>query len=568
MDRRHDKHLRRERRKARQHRPGRPGPSPEAGLAELTPGLDEGPAEFLADCSNLWWLSTMEVEGPDTDQLVEMLIALPGRRSTAILTAFQSFATNQLQQRRIARVLADRHQVLPDWLIAHSEVRPVRTARQTEPYGDGDQYWIELAWPTGHTLSIGALVDAAWGLAFKDLILVPESIAAVEAMVSSPEAALLDGSGDPADMTQDYMTFEPIDAADVKAQITDALERSESFESTVETDMWPRMSPLLGWALGMLPEGGQGLPTYDLGAPQTRRIVEDFQASGEAPVDVEASVVEMWTHMFVQYSSQLDGDVHRWSPWKIEYLLTEWWRDVFPFSLDSMVDVPTVLAAFVRWSARQRPIPEPLLDVLLETIDRFEPAFLEWLGDAPDADDDGFSYDRNWLLDRAGGAQALPGLDAVPLPDEDFDEAGISADVLPAVRTALAGFEQELGSHGWAEAVELRTAGRRFLRQLALAAPEILLRRSSPGSNACTLAHVIYSLNWRMGKDGVVSRDLCRTFGLTSYPASRATAFRQAVTGHPYQGAAEFLTSPTRTTIIRYRDVLDGLWREEPPTDE
>ena len=160
MDRRREKRQRRahrqtNRRSVPHHRP--PASQDEA-LRGLAMGLDEShPLRFLAHVSTLWAAlsrsDTRERSGPDAAEFVQSMIEVPAPQTTALLIVLRAYANDELLERRIGRELANRTHGVPSWLATLDQVEVVRLARQTEPLGDGDQYWFEVAWPDGTALN-------------------------------------------------------------------------------------------------------------------------------------------------------------------------------------------------------------------------------------------------------------------------------------------------------------------------------------------------------------------------------------------------------------------------------
>lgn len=215
------------------------------------------------------------------------------------------------------------------------------------------------------------------------------------------------------------------------------------------------------------------------------------------------------------------GDPLRWSPTKIEFLLLDWWHRKVVQSEDADRELPRILRAFVRWSGQQKGVPARFVDQNLAAIDAFEPAFLADIGTPRrntaaelarlvagipgDVDDDAYDEDEDLsgsllavLADRVGGWDVLDDLAATPLPDEPLDVDGVDPDILPAVHAAAHALDTEITSRGLPDATELRTAGRRLVRRLALTDPAAWRRKATPASTACAIAYLLYLRDrWR-----------------------------------------------------------------------
>jgi len=530
-------------------------------------GLDDRhPLAFLAHTSGLWTVLT-DTRVDAGEQLspvdfVQSLIEVAARETTALLACLRHFAGDPLLVLRIDRELARRAHRLPTWLESLGEVAVVRLARQTEPYQDGDQYWFELGWPDGTALSVGVLVDSNWGYAFKDLLLIPERVAVVESVLATH----------PDDT--DGMTFEPISPADARAQVAEAVARSDMMFPPHSTESWPQARPLLDWVLGLLPEGGTGFPHHDLEEPAREALVARFLASpdgeGLAPGAGETADTLVW---FAGFNC---GDPLRWSPTKIEFLLLDWWHRKVVQSEDDDRELPRILRAFVRWSGQQKGLPARFVDQNLAAIDELEPAFLADIGTprrntavelarmvagfSGDVDDDDHDEDDHLtgsllaiLADQVGGWDVLDELDTTPLPDEPLDIDEVDPDILPAVRAASLALDTEVDNRGLPDAAELRTAGRRLVRRLALADPAAWRRKASPASTACAIAYLLYDVN-QLLRSTVPVKELVASFGLKSAPQSRIDVFRRAAFGDVREGDASLMTGANRQKVIDLRD--------------
>ena len=563
MDRRHDKRLRRAHRQARHAAPHR-HPSRDDALKDLAVGMDERhPLAFLAHTSGLWAVLT-DTRLKTGEQLspvdfAQSMIDVPVRETTALLTILRHFAGDPLLVLRIERELAKRSDRLPAWLESLGEVVIVRLARQTEPYRDGDQYWFELGWPDGTALSVGVLVDSNWGYAFKDLLLVPDGVAVVESVI----AGHVDDT--------EGMTFQPISPADARAQIAEAVARSDMMFPPYSTESWPQGRPLLEWVLRMLPDGGTGFPDHDLEEPARQTLVSRFLASpdgqGLGPVAGETADTLVW---FAGFNC---GDPLRWSPTKIEFLLLDWWHRKVVQSEDDDRQLPSILRSFVRWSGQEHGLPARFIDQNVAAVDEFEPAFLAEIGTPrrntaaeltrlvagipvdDDADEDDGLADafESVLADRVGGWDVLDDLDAIPLPDEPLVVDGVDPDILPAVHAASLALDAEITSRSLPDATELRTAGRRLIRRLALTDPAAWRRKAAPASTACAIAYLLYDVN-QLLRSTVPVKDLVASFGLKTAPQSRINGFRRAAFGDVWQGDASLMTGANRQQVLDLRD--------------
>lgn len=535
MDRRNEKQQRRRNRQARRDRVHHPEP-PEDALSGLAVGFDEDhPLTFLTHISGLWAaLTAPDPDGdrPDPIEFIQSMIEIAVPQTTAILTALGHFVDDELLSLRIRRELETRTHRVPTWLASLDAVTVARVARQTEPFGDGDQYWVELAWPDGSAMSLGVLVDANWGQAFKDLMVLPTTISALEDIIEK--------HAEPGD----DITFVPIEPADVRARITEAIAHTDMFFPPLENESWPQGRPLLTWALDKLPEGGQGFPEVDLEEPARQAIVDAFLTSPHAARLGKHGATTV--DSLVWFAGYNCGDPLRWSPVKLDHLLLDWWHRKIIQSQTADRAMPTILRAFVQWSGERSGLAPHRIEENLAAIDRLEPGFLADIG----------TPRRNTAAGLAQLVAGLPpaapdhsGLDTAPLPDEDFAEEGIPSDILPAVRAALAAVESDLEARALPQASELRTAARRLVHHTAVADPTAWRRRVNPASTACTMAYLVYDINHLL-RTQVRVKDLVAAFGLKAAPQSRIDTFGRALTDPFGPGEAAFMTSEARSRIL------------------
>ena len=170
------------------------------------------------------------------------------------------------------------------------------------------------------------------------------------------------------------------------------------------------------------------------------------------------------------------------------------------------------------------------------------------------------------LRDAAGSDDALRALDDRPLPDEDFDWAGIPVDVHDKVAEVL----------GLTDAccddlldVEYRTACRRLLARIATGDPAVFRRRASTATAAAAICWIVGRDNdlFRSGYDALLVKDLMAHFGIAQGGASqRAETFIRAAGYHPSRRWDMRLGDPTLLVSARRRRIIE--LRDEYLTDE
>lgn len=505
----------------------------------------------------------------DRGQFVRSLIDIDLRETTAILTAWQHLAADELESRLITNELRRRHHPLPGWLTTLGQARVARVATMRDAFGDVDQYLVELHWGPGVVLTLVAMMDANLGYALADGFALPVPIDEVQRIAA--------GSPEP-------ITFEDVDPAQARARIEQGVEHSAMIVPPIETESWPLASPLLEWAVRLLPTGGSGRDfSSDGDAVEPARIAADFAASRHArglDRHLATSIAESlcW---FAEFNC---GDPLRWSPVKVEQVLEDWWPRKVVAPSEEQDAVPDVLAAFVRYCGATKGLGRAQVSEIVRAIEDSRPVYQQLLA-SPGRDpatmlarlaaglpldgDDGSFEPSDWdqldmlevLADRVGGRETLDELTTDPLPDEAFSWEGLPDDIRPRVELVLAELDPR------AERlfdVEFRTACRRLLTHVALTHPEIFRRRGSEVTAACAIAYLVADANDFIGARGVYAKTLAERFGLTAMPTSRADTFRRAARDGGWTNALggvcnpDLLTSQGRRKLIESRD----WWRD------
>ena len=151
-------------------------------------------------------------------------------------------------------------------------------------------------------------------------------------------------------------------------------------------------------------------------------------------------------------------------------------------------------------------------------------------------------------------------LDAVPLPDEEFDWVGIPEGIRPTVQAIL---ERCDACAGEVFDAEHRTAMRRFLARAARNNPKVFARKASPVRAAAAVAWVITTGNRTAGvwSAAMTSKALLAYFGITGSVSDRATTLMRAaglatgyVTSSVELGDPGLLVSARRRRLIQSRD--------------
>lgn len=560
-------------------------PGPETGIAPDSPesqGLfqmlrkalrSEGPLDLLATVSSIVNATDPRMRNPfapedapqlELDQIVDSFVGVDYAETTAALTVLQHLLPDELLAARIGKVAKSRRQPMPSWLTRLGEVQLGRVVEMTNVLGDGDDYFLELLFPTGETLTALVYVDYNMGGIVKDAFVIPDSFDAVEAVfhekIDDPET-----------------TFADVDPAVARAVVEEAIDRGAHTLPQPETETWPMARPLVEWIVRMLPSGGEVPGRREWSEQELAALRDEFFASpygkGVDGPD-ERGLVEDFTWYASGYGSQ---DPLRWSAVRVEILLTDWIPRKIVADVDYLAKAPGLLRSFIRYTHDRVGLRPALTDEVLAAVDRWEGEYQRLIRfDRPQGAEalarmvlEESRYDEAEhtvgeimleSLDRAvGGRAALMALDTAPLPDEPFAWAGIPDDVHDRVREVLDLCDRcadELFD------AEHRTAFRRFLSRAAATDPAILRRKAAAHRAAAAVCWAVASANRSIAIPGrIESGQLMDWFGVQGSISQRAEVFLRAngvdprdQYGGKYLGAPDLLTARRREEIVELRD--------------
>ncbi|WP_340537791.1 hypothetical protein [Nocardioides sp. GXZ039] len=528
----------------------------------------DGPLDLLANASAFLEVTdpqrrdpfAPEAAGTSLNELVDSFIGTPYAETTAVLTALRVLTTDELLAKRIAVALRTRRHPMPDWLTGIEDARlEPEVWSLTEALGDGEDYLLGVALPSGHALAALIYVDHNLGTAVKDAFVVPDSLG----VMAERMRELLDPT----------QTLSLTDPAAARAAIEDAITTSAMLYPPPTSDSWPMCRPLIEWMVRMLPAGAGVAKRQEWTEEETQAIADDFFDSrfgGPVDHDDGRDLLDSLLWFGTDYGS---GDPYRWSPVVVEIVLTDWFPRKVQADRAYLAKMPDVLRAFVRYCHDRAGLAGDLTTQTLAAIDHHEVHYLEQIGSrhrrtgmpvAIEAllgqagfADPGTRLDR--LADHVGGRDALEALDDTPLPDEDFDWGGIRDDIRPVVAEILVHADEAATS---LFDVEHRTALRRLLARVAREDPTVLARKASTVRSAAALTWAIAAGNRSIGETTpMTTKSLLAHFGVGPV-ADRAGTLLQAV-GIPRRhqrdlslGDPALLVSRRRASLIESRNGL------------
>lgn len=566
-------------------------PAQEAGSAEETAGPGsaqaqglfqmlrkalraDGPLELLATVSSVVTAADPRMRDPFAgdgqpavalDELIESFVGVDYAETTAALTVLQHLVPDDLLAARIGKVVKARRQPMPPWLTGLGDVHIGRVVEMTNVLGDGDDYFVELRFPTGETLTALVYVDHNMGGIVKDAFVIADSFDAVEAVfhekVDDPET-----------------TFADVDPAVARAVVEEAIERGARTFPQPETETWPAARPLVEWIVGMLPPGGEVPARREWSDHELAALREEFFASPYGR-DVDGPDERGLAEDFTWYAGSYGtGDPLRWSAVRVEVLLVDWIPRKIVADVGYLAKAPDLLRRFIRYCHERVGLRPALTEEVVAAVGHWEGEYQRLIrSERPQGAD---ALARRMLeergvggeaeptiaeimlesLDRAvGGRGALMNLHTGPLPDEPFVWAGVPEDVHDRVREVLElcdGCADELFD------VEHRTAFRRFLSRAAAADPVIFRRKAAANRAAAAVCWAIGRANDSVGVTGAVeSGELSEWFGVKGSASQRADVFLRANGVNPHTqfgrmdlGAPDLLTAARREHIVELRD--------------
>jgi hypothetical protein len=503
------------------------------------------------------------VAAPDHDELIESLLGVPLPETSALLAAMAGLSADDVLRRRVRREITERAHPLPSWLGELSAgVAGARVVELTHVLGDGDNLLVEAELPGGHRLTAVVYIDHNMGTLVKDAFVVSEPLHDVL-------AHLRRASADDPDLV-----VRPLDPADARARITEAVRLAAISFPPFETDTWPASRALVEWMTGLLPTGGNGYQHPDWDDAALDDLARRFRASPFADVDDPADLLSMLLRFGADYAP---GDPLRMSPVVVELLLLDRVPRKVVAPVEALAPVPDLLRAFVRFCHHERGIRPALTEQTLAVVDAYEPeyqqlirtdrpqgpaALLPALGvlDEPERDYPDIMLDT--LRRAVGGDAALDTLDADPLPAEPFDWGAVRADVYARVGEVL-----DLVDRCCADLldVEYRTACRRLLADIAAGDPAIFRRRSRADTAAAAICWLAGQANSLFDREPITRKlavkDLVGHFGVSGSVSQRSEPLLRAIGIDPHQqygrrdlGSPRYLTGPRRARILAHRD--------------
>ncbi|MGH3332420.1 MAG: hypothetical protein ACRDPJ_14080, partial [Nocardioidaceae bacterium] len=373
-----DRHKKRPRRKPTKHlRPAESPPAEDSPYSqELMQGLRRAlradhPVHLLVAVSQMMTLTDPRMRNPfepddgsgvTLDVLVDSFVDVDIAETTAALTLMRALSRDELLAARLGKVLKGRRQPMPGWLDELDTLAIDRVVEMRHVLGDGDDYFLDVRFPTGELMTALVYVDHNLGTVVKDAFVVPEAFDAVQAVFHEK-------------LDDPDTTFHEIHGAEARAIIADAIDHGARMFPPPESDTWPGCRPLVEWLVRRLQEGGSVRERPAWSEDELAALCAEFFAStyGKALDKAdERGLLENFTWFNTDWGP---GDPLRWSPVNVEMLLVDWIPRKIVAEVAYLAKAPALLRRFVEFCHERQGIRRELTDEVLDSVDHWEPEY-------------------------------------------------------------------------------------------------------------------------------------------------------------------------------------------------
>ncbi|MET0898479.1 MAG: hypothetical protein ABWY45_11265 [Mycobacterium sp.] len=290
---------------------------------------------------------------PDLDELVAAFIEEPEQETTALLAGLAALLVDDdLLRVRCRRAVDARDDSLPHWLADLSQTTVDRAVLMTHVLGDGDELLLGVRLADGQELTCAVYIDHLTMSEVKDAFFVPEPIETVLTVARA--------SNDDPDTR-----FVDVALADARTGLQIALDKHLSLFPLEESDTWPSCRALVQWLATLMPEGGSTFSGPQRDSAIEAELLTRFFASLVGMAFDDADHHEL----LEQCIAEGTGDPLRWSSARLRQLLSAavGYDDEIP--LETQLDAPDLLRAFVPFAHAESGIRQELTVEAVDTID-------------------------------------------------------------------------------------------------------------------------------------------------------------------------------------------------------
>ncbi|MDN5763236.1 MAG: hypothetical protein L0H41_13100 [Microlunatus sp.] len=315
-------------------------------------------------------VATEPSELPSPAEFVRMFLAGDDRLQLLAWAAAQLLPDQRLRVEVRNNLAPD---ALPAWLAAVEHAEIVAAWQTTDPLQDGSDVVVSLRLGEAD-LSVVGLVDLDSRGALKDGFAIPDPLPTFQqAFLGSDEAG---------------MQSRDLAPADARAWLSGAIEEGRTWVPPFTSDSWPHARPLMEWAIGRCPSGGEGWHPQIRNRDEIEAVVGEF-AQTEAGRQIigrpeEHAVLVDALHVLAQ---ETFADPLLLSAVRLQMGLSYLWATRLHEDADAVLALPDLLVPFVRYAHSRRGIPAADTDQALAAIAHCRAGYVADVAAANDLDD-------------------------------------------------------------------------------------------------------------------------------------------------------------------------------------
>ncbi|MDH3295109.1 MAG: hypothetical protein OER95_12395, partial [Acidimicrobiia bacterium] len=235
-----------------------------------------------------------------------------------------------------------------------------------EPWDEHRSYGIAVRLVNGEEFSALVEVDVFGSLTLADGFAGPVPASVVRRQIGSSPDLRISGAGH----------------SEIHRALEDAIESAHRSLPPVMTDSWPSHSLLVEWVVRLLPEPAAPSDWEPMSDEAQKVFIDAFLASDDRSSLVldDEDIESMLSSLLWFKDGYTNGDVHRWGPNQIGYLLGDWALRKLMIPDDELKAIPSILRALIPWCHRQTDgFEQRHTEEVVAAIDHFEIDFLAGL---------------------------------------------------------------------------------------------------------------------------------------------------------------------------------------------
>ena len=300
--------------------------------------------------------------------MVAEMHAIGGPGAAVLLSGFAALASDSDLAAKAAAAV-ESLAPLPEWTSRIGRARLASVAEMREDvFDDGRTYFIESERDDGTREVVGIYVDNNLGRSAKDIMLAGSIEEVRTTLADVPRGVVAEVSVD------------DIDPAIAGRRLRAALNQTDRTIDPVIEEDYASLRALAHSRVRSLP--GEDLdPEFEPTEPDRRDVLlEEFLASPEGDgIELGGEAADVVETAIDYASDYSDGRALRWSPVVIELFMADWLPRKVIADDAYFAAVPEALAAWVRFAARKRDLPDEAVKLNLAAIEGNEREMLDAL---------------------------------------------------------------------------------------------------------------------------------------------------------------------------------------------